>query len=98
MNSRAVVIASCWLAVAIISSVYIWVGLGEGYIGDIMFGLYVPIGLLILVAFIVTFGVPSGFEPDKKLETVMSSKLQDIKSKLDALTREVEEIKKTLEE
>ena len=98
MDSRAVIIASCWLAVAIISSVYIWVGLGGGYIGDIMFGIYVPVGLLVLVAFIVTFGVADGFRPEKKLEIALSSELSNIKSELNNLTKTVEEIKKAIEE
>lgn len=98
MESRAVVIASCWLAVAIISSVYIGFGLGEGYIGDILFGIYVPVGLLVLVAFIVTFGVEFGFRPEKKLEIALSNELSNIKSELSNLTKVVEDIKKAIEE
>jgi len=51
MDYRAVIIASCWLAVAIISSVYMWVFADK--IGD-AFGVIIPVGLLVLVAFIVT--------------------------------------------
>jgi len=50
--------------VAIISSVYMLVFGNE--IGDIMFGVFVPIGMLILVAVIVTFMVLSSSEPKKE--------------------------------
>ena len=44
--------ASCWLAVAVISSVYMW--LFADRVGDILFGVFLPVGLLVFVAFIVT--------------------------------------------
>jgi len=95
MDYRAVIIASCWLAVAVISSVYMWVF--RGFIGDIMFGVFLPIGLLVLVAITVTFGVTSRFEPVEKREAESSSDLKDIRSKLDAITKEIEQIKKEIE-
>ncbi len=95
MDYRAVIIASCWLAVAIISSVYMWIF--GGFIADLMFGVFLPIGLLILVAIIVTFGVVSSSEPEKKREAKSSSDLQDIKSKLDVITKEIEQIKKEMQ-
>ena len=49
---------------AIISSVYMLVFGNE--IWDIMFGVFVPIGMLILVAVIVTFMVLSSSEPKKE--------------------------------
>jgi hypothetical protein len=63
MDYRASIISSCWLAVAIISSVYMY--LFKDQIGDILFGVFLPVGLLVLVAFIVTFGVSSS-APEKK--------------------------------
>jgi len=95
MDYRAVIIASCWLAVAVISSVYMWVF--RGFIGDIMFGVFLPIGLLVLVAITVTFGVTSRFEPVEKREAESSSDLKDIRSKLDVITKEIEQIKKEIE-
>jgi len=56
MDSKAAIIASCWFAIAIISSVYMIV---FGKEIDIMFGVFMPIGFLILVAVIVTFLVLS---------------------------------------
>ncbi len=62
MDYRAAIVASCWLAVALISSVYMWVFADK--IGD-AFGVIIPVGLLVLVALIVTvFVVYSG--ADKK--------------------------------
>ena len=58
MDYRAAIISSCWLAVAIISSVYMWV-FGDK-IAD-AFGVLIPVGLLVMVALIVTvFVVNSG--------------------------------------
>ncbi len=60
MDYRAAIVASCWLAVAIISSVYMWVFADK--IGDAL-GVIIPVGLLVLVALIVTvFVVYSGTE------------------------------------
>ena len=64
MDFKAAIIISCWFTVAIISSVYMLVFGNE--IGDIMFGVFVPIGMLILVAVIVTFMVLSSSEPTKE--------------------------------
>ena len=64
MDYKAAIIISCWFTVAIISSVYMLVFGNE--IGDIMFGVFVPIGMLILVAVIVTFMVLSSSEPKKE--------------------------------
>ena len=61
MNSRAAIVSSCWLAIAIISSVYMYV---FGPDIDIMFGVFLPIGFLVLIAFVVTFMALS--EPDSK--------------------------------
>ena len=57
MESRAAIVVSCWFAVAVISVAYMWIFADK--IGDALFGLLLPIGLLVLVAIIVTFGVNS---------------------------------------
>ncbi len=62
MDYRAAIASSCWLAVAIISSVYMWVFADK--IGDAL-GIILPVGLLVLVALIVTIAV-SKSEPEKK--------------------------------
>jgi len=63
MESKAAIIVSCWFTIAIISSVYMFV-FGRGV--DVMFGVFMPIGFLILVAVMVTFLVLSTFETEKK--------------------------------
>ena len=62
MESKAAIIVSCWFTIAIISSVYMFV---FGKV-DVMFGVFMPIGFLILVAVMVTFLVLSTFETEKK--------------------------------
>jgi hypothetical protein len=57
MNSKAAIIASCWFAIAVIASVYMVVFAGK--IGDILFGVFIPIGLLVLVGLIVTLQLGS---------------------------------------
>jgi len=37
-------------------------------IGDVLFGVFLPVGLLVLVAIIVTFGIASISGPEKKSE------------------------------
>lgn len=59
-SARAVVIASCWLSLTIIASVYMLV-FGDK-LGDIFFGVFFPIGLLVLVGIIVTFVLASNSE------------------------------------
>jgi tellurite resistance protein TehA-like permease len=64
MDYRAVNISNVWLSIAIISAVYMW--LFADKIGDILFGVFLPVGLLVLVAFILTIVVLSHTESEKK--------------------------------
>ena len=64
MESRAAIVVSCWFSVAIISVAYMWIFADK--VGDVLFGVFLPIGLLILVAIIVTFGITSKSEPENK--------------------------------
>ncbi len=64
MDSRAAAVVSCWLAVAVISAVYMWVFADR--VGDVLFGVFLPVGLLVLVAIVVTFGLLSRSEPESK--------------------------------
>ena len=63
MDYRAAIVSSCWLGIAVISAVYMW--LFADKIGDILFGVFLPIGLLVLVAFIVTVIVVSKSDSEK---------------------------------
>lgn len=62
MESKAAIVVSCWFTITIISSVYMLV---FGREVDVMFGVFIPIGFLILVAVIVTFMVMSSLESEK---------------------------------
>jgi len=62
MESKAAIVVSCWFTIAIISSVYMLV---FGREVDVMFGVFIPIGFLILIAVIVTFMVMSSLESEK---------------------------------
>jgi len=64
MDYRASIVASCWLAVAVISSVYMW--LFADKVGNIFFGIFLPVGLLVFVALIVTVVVISKPESEKE--------------------------------
>ncbi len=68
MDSRAGIVASCWFAVAIIAAIYMWVFADR--VGDVFFGVFLPVGALVLVAFIVTFGIVFGTpsKPESKGE------------------------------
>ncbi len=57
MDYKAVTIASSWLAIALISVVYMWVFGSQ--IGDVFFGVFLPVGGLVLVAAAVTVYVTS---------------------------------------
>ncbi len=52
MDSRATVVSSVWIAVAAISVVYMLAFADK--IGDVLFGVFLPVGLLVLVALVVT--------------------------------------------
>lgn len=63
MDYRAAIVSSCWLAVAVISAIYMW--LFADKVGDVLFGVFLPIGLLVFVAFIVTVIVVSKSDSEK---------------------------------
>ncbi len=55
MDSKAVIIASCWFSIAVIASVYMIIFADQ--LGDVMFGVFLPVGALVLVGLIVTLVV-----------------------------------------
>ena len=57
MGYKTAVVVSCWLSVALIASVYMLVF--GSVLADIMFGVFLPVGALVLVALIVTLYVTS---------------------------------------
>jgi len=64
-TGRAIVIASCWFSLALIASVYMAVFADK--LGDILFGVFLPVGLLVLVGLAITFFLATSSEqrPDK---------------------------------
>ena len=63
MDFRIAAVVSCWLSVALIASVYMFVFASQ--IGDILFGVFLPVGLLVLVALFVTIYVASNQKQEK---------------------------------
>ena len=57
MEFKTAAVVSCWISVAIIASVYMFVFSNQ--IGDVLFGVFLPVGMLVLVALIVTIYVAS---------------------------------------
>jgi len=56
-TGRAIVIASCWFSLVLIASVYMIVFADK--LGDVLFGVFLPVGLLVLVGLAVTYIVSS---------------------------------------
>ena len=63
MDFKTAAVVSCWISVAIIASVYMIVF--ANLLGDILFGVFLPVGLLVLVALIVTIYVASNQKQEK---------------------------------
>ncbi len=57
LDYKSITVASCWLAVAVISAVYMIVFGNQ--IGDVLFGVFLPVGALVFVAVVVTVYVTS---------------------------------------
>jgi hypothetical protein len=92
MEGKVYIIASCWVAIAIISVAMILVGSANPMTP-------VTVELLCVLALGVTIGVMRMEMADiKKLLPSKSSELISLEKKIDDLTKIVEEIKKTIEE
>ena len=63
VDYRAAIISSCWIAIAVIASVYMY--LFADKIEDVLFGVFLPVGLLVLAALVVTFAVSSSASEKK---------------------------------
>jgi hypothetical protein len=63
MEFKTAAVVSCWLSVALIASVYMIVF--GNVIGDVLFGVFLPVGLLVLVALILTIYVASMSDKEK---------------------------------
>jgi len=65
MDYRAAIVISSWLAIAVIASVYMWVF--GSRVGDILFGVFLPVGLMVAAALAVTYQVLSS--PQQKQQS-----------------------------
>ena len=63
-TGKAIVIAACWISLTVIASVYMIVFASK--LGDLLFGVFLPVGLLILVGFVVTIILASNSGKEKK--------------------------------
>jgi hypothetical protein len=63
MEFRTAAVVSCWISVAVIASVYMIVFANS--IGDVLFGVFLPVGTLVFVALILTYYVTSSFKQTK---------------------------------
>jgi hypothetical protein len=101
MDVRAQIIGSAWLAIMVISVLYIGVG-------GINLGTNIALGALVGIAFIVTFGVAFGLQahqakleeenPSTKTLVQLSIEVTEIKSMLSDVSKKVATIEKELEE
>jgi len=97
VDSRAAIVASCWFAVAVISAMYL-------YVGGITLTTNILVGLLVFVAFMITFAVTFGLEgmrqesPMVKAKVQISTELTEIKTTVSELAKKVDAIQKELEE
>jgi hypothetical protein len=97
MDSRAAIIGTCWIAIAAISAMYL-------YKGGVNFWTYTAVGLLVILATAVTFGVGFGLEgmrrygPPSRSEFEISTDLKDMKAAVEELTKKVDTIQKELQE
>ncbi len=57
MEFRTAAVVSCWFSVALIASVYMVVFANS--IGDVLFGVFLPVGVLVAVAVLITVYVTS---------------------------------------
>jgi len=57
MEFRTAAVVSCWISIAVIASVYMIIF--GSIVGDILFGVFFPIGLLVLAGLIVTLYLAS---------------------------------------
>jgi hypothetical protein len=97
MDSRGIIVASVWFAVAIFNAMYLQVGgisLMTSIVAVLLFGM----------AFIITFAVTFGLEgmrqesPQAKAKLQMSMELSEIKVAVSDLTKKVDAIQKELNE
>lgn len=63
MEFKTAAVVACWLSIAVIASVYMIVFAGS--IGDVLFGVFLPVGILVFVAVLLTVYVASVSKPQQ---------------------------------
>jgi K+-sensing histidine kinase KdpD len=101
MDVRAVIVGSTWFAIMLISLAFLG-------IGGVNLSTSIAVGILIFVAFIVTFAVAFGLQahqaqldrenPSTKALAQMSAELTAMRSMVNDLAKKVDAIQKELEE
>ena len=61
MEFKTAVVVACWISIAVIASVYMIVFAGS--IGDVLFGVFLPVGALVFVAVLLKVYVASVSKP-----------------------------------
>ncbi|HSV49224.1 MAG TPA: hypothetical protein VLH35_02825 [Candidatus Acidoferrales bacterium] len=97
MDSRGIIVASVWFAVAIFNAMFLQAGginLMTSIVAVLLFGM----------AFVITFAVTFGLEgmrqesPQAKAKLQMNTELSEIKGAVSDLTKKVDAIQKELEQ
>ncbi len=97
MDSRGIIVASVWFAVAIFNALFLQAGginLMTSVVAVLLFGM----------AFVITFAVTCGLEgmrqesPQTKAKLQMNTELAEIKTAVSDLTKKVDAIQKELQE
>ena len=61
MEFKTAAVVVCWISIAVIASVYMIVFAGS--IGDVLFGVFLPVGALVFIAVLLTVYVASVSKP-----------------------------------
>lgn len=97
MDSRGIIVASVWFAVAIFNALFLQadgINLMTSVVAVLLFGM----------AFVITFAVTFGLEgmrqesPQTKAKLQMNTELAEIKTAVSDLTKKVDAIQKELQE
>ena len=99
MKTKNLVIACAWLALSIVYVLLIWLGVGYSpnptqWLIDMQNDFLVIFVIALIFSGAIAFLLPE----KKKAEPELVSELQNIRSRLDKLSVEVDEIKKAIEE
>ncbi|WFO74621.1 hypothetical protein J4526_05935 [Desulfurococcaceae archaeon MEX13E-LK6-19] len=90
-RTTAIIIVVCWITIAILSSIYLWIG-GVNFWTNIMVLLFLG------VAFVVTFGLTAMWPPSSLPEKKLEKELSELKKEVHELKKKIDELRKIIEE